>query len=170
MSNGKCVKCGSSDLTESINARIRGGVQMISCKQCGFVEFYMPNDKEKSNNLKDGLKHTALVFIIGIGFVLTLAVLSSLWLQRLAVDRILATNWIATVTAITMFQSQQLFSRASCAQKHVFAGTISALELLSLNRVVTFSSSPEVSPFASRHSFSPNSPHMLSFHNLMSAR
>jgi predicted nucleic-acid-binding Zn-ribbon protein len=78
MRNGKCVKCGSSDLTESINARIRGGVQMISCKQCGFVEFYMPNDKEKSNNLKDGLKHTALVFIIGIGFVLTLAVLSSL--------------------------------------------------------------------------------------------
>tara|TARA_B100001778_G_scaffold318982_1_gene308027 strand:- start:3026 stop:3262 length:237 start_codon:yes stop_codon:yes gene_type:complete len=78
MSDGKCVKCGSSDLTESINARIRGGVQMISCKQCGFVEFYMPNDKEKSNNLKDGLKHTALVFIIGIGFVLTLAVLSSL--------------------------------------------------------------------------------------------
>ena len=35
---------------------------MISCKECGFVEFYTPNDKEKSNNVKDGLKHTALIF------------------------------------------------------------------------------------------------------------
>ena len=51
---------------------------MISCKECGFVEFYMPNDKEKSNNVKDGLKHTALIFLIGIGFVLTIAVLGSL--------------------------------------------------------------------------------------------
>ena len=67
-------------------------------------------------------------------------------------------------------QSQQLFSRASCAQKQVFAGTMSALELRSLNNAVTSSSSPEVSPLASRHSLRPNSPHMLSFHNLMSAR
>ena len=51
---------------------------MISCKECGFVEFYLPNGKEKSQNLKDGLKHTALVFLIGIGFVLTIAVLGSL--------------------------------------------------------------------------------------------
>ena len=78
MSDGKCVKCGSSNLNNSINARIRGGLQMISCKECGFVEFYTPNDKEKSNNVKDGLKHTALVFLIGIGFVLTIAVLGSL--------------------------------------------------------------------------------------------
>ena len=78
MFNGKCVKCGSSNRNESMNARIRGGVQMISCKECGFVEFYLPNGKEKSQNLKDGLKHTALVFLIGIGFVLTIAVLGSL--------------------------------------------------------------------------------------------
>jgi len=51
---------------------------MISCKDCGFVEFYTPSDKEKSNNLKDGLKHTALILIIGIGFILVMAVLSSL--------------------------------------------------------------------------------------------
>ena len=78
MSDGKCVKCGSGNLNDSINARIRGGVQMISCKECGFVEFYMPNDKEMSNNVKDGLKHTAWIFLIGIGFVLTIAVLGSL--------------------------------------------------------------------------------------------
>ena len=78
MSDGKCVKCGSNNLSDSINARIRGGLQMISCKECGFVEFYTPNDKEKSNNVKDGLKHTALVFLIGIGFVLTIAILGSL--------------------------------------------------------------------------------------------
>jgi|TARA_B100001175_G_C18981826_1_gene390157 predicted nucleic-acid-binding Zn-ribbon protein len=78
MSDGKCVKCGSSRLNESVNARIRGGLQMISCKDCGFVEFYTPSDKEKSNNLKDGLKHTALILIIGIGFILVMAVLSSL--------------------------------------------------------------------------------------------
>ena len=78
MSDGKCVKCGNGNLNDSINARIRGGIQMVSCKECGFVEFYTPNDKEKSNNVKDGLKHTALVFLIGIGFVLTIAVLGSL--------------------------------------------------------------------------------------------
>ena len=78
MGDGKCVKCGSSNLNQPVNARIRGGLQMVSCKDCGFVEFYTPNDKEKSNNLKDGLKHTALIFIIGIGFILAMAVLSSL--------------------------------------------------------------------------------------------
>lgn len=56
MSDGKCVKCGSVNLNDSINARIRGGLQMISCKECGFVEFYTPNDKEKSNNVKDGFE------------------------------------------------------------------------------------------------------------------
>ena len=39
------------------------------------------------------------------------------------------------VIVMRYFQSQQLFSRASWAQKQVFAGTMSALELLSLNMV-----------------------------------
>ena len=78
MGDGKCVKCGSSNLNQPVNARIRGGLQMVSCKDCGFVEFYTPNDKEKSKNLKDGLKHTVLISVIGIGFILAMAVLSSL--------------------------------------------------------------------------------------------
>ena len=39
------------------------------------------------------------------------------------------------VIVMRYFQSQQLFSRASWAQKQVFAGTMSALELLLLNKV-----------------------------------
>ncbi|MBP65659.1 MAG: hypothetical protein CMA67_00200 [Euryarchaeota archaeon] len=78
MSDGVCVKCGAQSLNESLNARIRGGLQMISCKECGFVEFYLPKGKESLNNLKDGIKHTGLILLAGVGFLILLAILASL--------------------------------------------------------------------------------------------
>ena len=58
--------------------------------------------------------------------------------------------------------------KASCAQKHVLAGTMSARALRSLNSAVTAASSSGASPRASRQSFSPSKPHMLSFQRSMS--
>ena len=73
-----CIKCGAQSLNESLNARIRGGLQMISCKECGFVEFYLPQGKESLNNLKDGIKHTGFILLAGVGFLILLAILASL--------------------------------------------------------------------------------------------
>ena len=78
MSDGVCVKCGAQSLNESLNARIRGGLQMISCKECGFVEFYLPQGNESLNNLKDGIKHTGFILLAGVGFLILLAILASL--------------------------------------------------------------------------------------------
>ena len=69
-----------------------------------------------------------------------------------------------------LHQSQQDFASASCAQKQVLAGTMSARELRSLKSAVTSASSSGASPRASRQSFRPRRPHMLSFQSLMSAR
>ena len=78
MSDGVCIKCGAQSLNESLNARIRGGLQMISCKECGFVELYLPQGKESLNNLKDGIKHTGFILLAGVGFLILLAILASL--------------------------------------------------------------------------------------------
>ena len=72
----KCVKCGSGSLNDRVNARIRGSLQMVSCKECGFVEFYTPKGGEKWGNLKAALKNTGIVLLIGIGIILVLAVIN----------------------------------------------------------------------------------------------
>ena len=72
----KCVKCGSDSLSDRVNARIRGSLQMVSCKECGFVEFYTPKGGEKWGNLKAAFKNTGIVLLIGIGIMLFLAVIS----------------------------------------------------------------------------------------------
>ena len=72
----KCVKCGSDSLNDRVNARIRGSLQMVSCKECGFVELYTPKGGEKWGNLKAAVKNTGIVLLIGIGIILFLAVIS----------------------------------------------------------------------------------------------
>ena len=72
----KCVKCGSDSLTDRVNARIRGSLQMVSCKECGFVEFYTPRGGEKWGNLQAAVKNTGIVWLVGIGIMLVVAVIS----------------------------------------------------------------------------------------------
>ncbi len=73
MSMGKCSKCGSSDWKEARHVRARGitattvaELNIITCKKCGFTEFYELTEKELEPIKKNENKIWIFVMVIPI--------------------------------------------------------------------------------------------------------
>ena len=83
MESGTCTKCGSSDLKEPRHIRTRGvtssttaDLNMITCNQCRFTEFYELTEEE----LGPIKKKVAMILIFAMILPILIGMLVPIWL------------------------------------------------------------------------------------------
>ena len=83
MSMGKCSKCGSSDWKEPRHVRARGitattvaELNIITCKKCGFTEFYELTEEE----LAPINKKASMIFIFAAVLPTLIGIAVPIWL------------------------------------------------------------------------------------------